>query len=65
VLATRIGFPVALKIASRAISHKTEAGGVRLNLATADAVGAPAKLSLRRPQPPLRVPPSMGCWCRR
>jgi acyl-CoA synthetase (NDP forming) len=38
VLATRIGFPVALKIASRAISHKTEAGGVRLNLATADAV---------------------------
>jgi acetate---CoA ligase (ADP-forming) len=38
VLATRIGFPVALKIAARAISHKTEAGGVRLNLATADAV---------------------------
>jgi acetate---CoA ligase (ADP-forming) len=38
VLATRIGFPVALKIAARAISHKTEAGGVRLNLASVDAV---------------------------
>jgi len=37
-LATRIGFPVALKIVSRAISHKTEIGGVRLNLGSADAV---------------------------
>jgi acetyltransferase len=37
-LATRIGFPVALKIVSKAISHKTEAGGVRLNLASAEQV---------------------------
>jgi acetyltransferase len=37
-VATRIGFPVALKIVSRAISHKTEAGGVRLNLALAEQV---------------------------
>ncbi len=30
--AAKIGFPVALKIVSRAISHKTEVGGVRLHL---------------------------------
>src|SRR5690606_30569027 len=38
VAAARIGFPVALKIVSRAISHKTEVGGVRLNLGSADEV---------------------------
>jgi acetyltransferase len=37
-VATRIGFPVALKIVSKAISHKTEAGGVRLNLTSAAQV---------------------------
>lgn len=31
-LARRIGFPVALKLASRQIVHKTEVGGVKLNL---------------------------------
>lgn len=36
--ASEIGFPVALKIVSRAISHKTEAGGVRLHLASAAEV---------------------------
>ena len=36
--ATELGFPVALKIASPDILHKTEAGGVELGLATADDV---------------------------
>jgi acetyl coenzyme A synthetase (ADP forming)-like protein len=36
--ATRIGFPVALKIVSPDILHKTDVGGVRLNLQDADAV---------------------------
>jgi acyl-CoA synthetase (NDP forming) len=42
-LAQRIGFPVAVKIVSRAISHKTEAGGVRLNLNSAEAVETAAQ----------------------
>jgi acyl-CoA synthetase (NDP forming) len=34
----QIGFPVALKLASRTIVHKTEIGAVRLNLANEAAV---------------------------
>jgi acetyl coenzyme A synthetase (ADP forming)-like protein len=37
-LAARIGFPVALKLTSRTIVHKTEIGGVRLNLESEAAV---------------------------
>ncbi len=37
-LATQVGFPVAVKLASREIVHKTEQGGVKLNLPTAAAV---------------------------
>src|SRR4029077_7072255 len=34
--AQEIGFPVAMKIVSPQITHKTEAGGVALNVARAD-----------------------------
>ncbi len=36
--AREIGFPVALKVASPDISHKSDVGGVRLNLADEEAV---------------------------
>ena len=36
--AAELGFPVVLKILSRDISHKSDIGGVRLNLASAEAV---------------------------
>jgi acyl-CoA synthetase (NDP forming) len=37
-LACKVGFPVAVKLASRQIVHKTEVGAVRLNLADEQAV---------------------------
>jgi acetyltransferase len=36
--AQRIGYPVVLKLFSRTITHKTDVGGVHLNLGTADEV---------------------------
>lgn len=39
-VATRLGFPVVLKIASPAVSHKSDVGGVRLDLRCADDVRA-------------------------
>jgi acyl-CoA synthetase (NDP forming) len=40
--ATHLGFPVALKLQSASISHKTEIGGVLLDLVDSDAVRAAA-----------------------
>ncbi len=52
--ATRLGAPVALKLLSPDISHKTDVGGVRLGLGTAEAVREAAVAMLarvRRDQP--------------
>jgi acetyltransferase len=46
--AARVGFPVALKLVSPDISHKTEVGGVRLGLTSADAVTEAARTMLER-----------------
>jgi acyl-CoA synthetase (NDP forming) len=41
--ADRIGYPVTLKVSSAAIAHKTEAGGVMLNLRNRDDVARAAE----------------------
>lgn len=47
ILAAEIGYPVVLKIRSRDILHKTEAGGVMLDLRSGDDVIAAAEQLLR------------------
>jgi acetyltransferase len=37
-VAKELGFPIVLKLYSKTITHKTDVGGVKLNLLTADAV---------------------------
>ena len=46
--AARIGFPVALKVVSSAISHKTDVGGVRLGLQSPNEVGDAAAEMITR-----------------
>ncbi|HVK93141.1 MAG TPA: bifunctional acetate--CoA ligase family protein/GNAT family N-acetyltransferase [Noviherbaspirillum sp.] len=46
--AQQIGFPVALKILSPDITHKTDVGGVVLDLETPDAVHSAASAMLKR-----------------
>ncbi|MGE0237493.1 MAG: acetate--CoA ligase family protein, partial [Parvibaculaceae bacterium] len=45
--ADKLGYPVTLKVSSAAIAHKTEAGGVALNLKTGDEVAAAAERMAR------------------
>jgi acetyl coenzyme A synthetase (ADP forming)-like protein len=47
-VAEEVGFPVALKIVSPDITHKTEVGGVALGLGDARAVREAAEVMLRR-----------------
>ena len=46
--ADEIGYPVALKILSRDISHKSDSGGVRLFLESAEAVKSEAEAMLEK-----------------
>ena len=48
--AEAIGFPVALKILSKAITHKSDVGGVALNLDSAAQVAEAAQAMLKRVQ---------------
>ncbi len=50
IVATRLGFPVAIKIFSPDISHKSDVGGVALSLDNADEVRAAAEAMLARVQ---------------
>lgn len=58
-IAGEIGFPVALKIASPDILHKTDVGGVRLNLNTADEVREAYDLMIYRA---MRYVPGADIW---
>jgi len=53
-IAKRIGFPVAMKIVSPQILHKSDFGGVKVNLGTAEAVRDTYDLMILRI--PMRVP---------
>ncbi len=54
--AKRVGFPVAVKLASRTLTHKTDVGGVMLNLRTEDEVRkAFAEIGRRLDEKGLRV----------
>jgi len=57
-IAVRIGFPVALKAQAAALAHKSDAGGVILNIADAAALRAGWERlhgNLRRARPELRL----------
>jgi acyl-CoA synthetase (NDP forming) len=60
VAANRLGFPVALKICSGEVPHKTERGGVVLNIQDATSLEkAVREMKKGSPTSPMRF------WCRK
>ena len=47
-LADRLGYPVALKLAAEGVTHKTEVGGVALNIGSAEQLRAEWDAMMRR-----------------
>ena len=62
--AQRLGMPVALKIVSAQITHKSDIGGVALGLRTPRTSGPPTRRS-GRPGPGWPARRWTGCWSRR
>ena len=63
--ANALGFPVALKIASPDVPHKTEAGGVVLGLQGQHSVAAAYDQIVQSARQYSRMRASKACWCRR
>ena len=63
--AKRIGYPVVLKAQAAALSHKTEAGGVMLNLADEAALRAAWDTLMRTSSAPRPTSRSTAPWSRR
>jgi acetyltransferase len=63
-LAGEFGYPVVLKLNSNTITHKTDVGGVRLNLQNADMVASAYDDMLRHVRalrPDARIEGEVGC----
>jgi acetyltransferase len=64
-LADEIGWPVALKLISPDITHKSDVGGIALNLPDAAAVRGALSAPSRGPAPPIPARESRVPWFRR
>ncbi|MGT2494732.1 acetate--CoA ligase family protein [Cupriavidus basilensis] len=64
-LARRVGYPVVVKLCSAQVLHKSDVGGVALNLTDDTAVRQAALRRCRRHWPgPMPACPSRACWWR-